>query len=144
MSLASLGMSISEMRRRQEVAKAKGGRFRVDPEVREARARVAAEREAVFEQSNAKAKAEQEAAPTAFQAILKRGTIDELSEVARSIGRMDPRRIEEIVGEIFRAKSRSQAYQSDDATPAPSATDLSEIAVGAGGAARASSGRRNH
>lgn len=138
-------MGLGEMRRRQEAAKKRGERFKADPEVREARARIAAEREATFDQAEAEAKAKQEASPSAFQAILNRGSIDELAEVSRSIGRLDPRRIEEIVGEIFRAKSRLQAYQPDEPvlSPTPSPRDLAEIALGAGGSTSASSARRS-
>ncbi|MCJ2012177.1 hypothetical protein [Methylobacterium sp. J-076] len=141
--VALMGLELGKARLREAAAKAKAEKWKVSPEARARRVAILEARDAMYEEAEAEAKARQEANPTALEAVLKRGTLDEMAEISRSIGRMDPRKIQEVADEIFRAKSRSQAYTPDDETPLPaaSAVDLSEIAVGAGAPITASSGR---
>jgi len=113
---ALMGMNLGEARRREARARERGKRFEVDPEVREYRARLLAEREAVRDQQQAKATAEREASPDALRAVLSRGTVDELAEIARMIPRFDGRRMQGLVNDVFRTKSRG-GYVPDHEAP---------------------------
>lgn len=126
-------MGQGEMRRRQEAAKRRGERFRVSDETRAARAAVQDRREALHVQRQAEAKAERETSPDALRAVLSRGTVDELAEITRMIGRLDGRRLQEIANEVLRERSRTGYVPDDEATQKPAEAPPVE---------RASSGRR--
>lgn len=100
--------TLGEARRRQEAAKHRGERFKVSGDVRAARVAMLEAREAKATEAEAQAKAEQEAAPTTLQAVLNRATLEELSEISRMISRLDGRRLQTLVDDVFRAKSRER------------------------------------
>lgn len=125
-----MGMNRAEAKRREARAKERKERNQVSPEVRAARSAMLEARQAVLDKAEAEAKTKQEAAPSAFEAILSRGTIDELAEVSRSISRFDGRRLQQMVDDVFRAKART-GYRPDskDAVAAPaSAGELEKAA----------------
>ncbi len=113
---ALMGMNLGEARRREARAKERGKRFEVDPAAREARARLLDRREALHDHREAEATAERDASPDALRAVLRRGTVDELAEITRMIGRLDGRRLQEIANEVFRERSRT-GYVPDDEAP---------------------------
>lgn len=124
-------------------AKIKAESRKVSPEIRDIRASVLERREAMLDEAEAQAKAAQVAAPTALEAVLARASADELAEISRSISRLDGRRLQSLVDEALRAKTRT-GYTRNASVPAPvaSAADVAEIALGAGASAAASSSRR--
>lgn len=144
MSNAAVYIGHGEMKRREAEAKAKAERRKVDSETRAARAAILEARQAKLDEAEAQAKAAQVAAPTALEAVLSRATADELAEISRSISRLDGRRLQSLVDEAFRAKTRT-GYTPEGSGPAPvaSSADVAEIALGAGESVHASLSRRN-
>ncbi|TXN04209.1 hypothetical protein FV242_08315 [Methylobacterium sp. WL64] len=110
---ALMGLQLGEARRRETRAKERRERNQVSPEVRAERARILEERDARTNEAEAKAQAEQQARPTALEAVLNRATVDELAELSRSISRFDGRRLQQMVDDAFRVKACS-GYQPDD------------------------------
>lgn len=129
-----MGLNAAEGRRREEAARQRRERNTPSAEVRAVRARILEEREAAMAEQQAAAQAAREASPDALQAVLSRGTLDELAEIARMISRLDGRRMQDIVNEVFRAKSRT-AYVAPVAAepetpPTPPVVDAPEKAAG--------------
>lgn len=105
---ALLSLNPGEARRRQANAKERRERMNVGPDVRARRAALLDAREAAMERDQATLKAEQDAAPDALRAVLSRGTVDELAEISRMISRLDGRRLQALVDEVFRDRARVQ------------------------------------
>lgn len=108
---APISINYGEAKRREAAAKAKAERRKVDPDVRAIRAGILERREALMVGQQEAAKAERDATPDALRAVLGRGTVDELAEIARMISRLDGRRLQDLANEIFREKSRTGYVQ---------------------------------
>jgi hypothetical protein len=119
-------MGLGEARRREAAAKAKAESRKVDPETRAARAALLERREALMGERQAAEKAKVEASPDALRAVLSRGTVDELAEIARMIGRLDGRRMQDLVNEVFRDRSRTgyvpDSQEAQEAAPTAKAS----------------------
>ena len=101
------------------------------------------QRDALGDQQEAEAKAKRDASPDALRAILSRGSVDELVEVARMIGRLDGRRLQILVDDVFREKSRAgyrpeQGPPPAELAPRPDASAGADdgVALGAGSLVR--------
>ncbi|MGE8130007.1 hypothetical protein ACQKQD_23785 [Methylobacterium sp. NPDC080182] len=119
MSNTAAMMGLGEMRRREQAAKARGEKFKSTPEKRAALAAILEKREALMAEQQTAEKAKVEASPDALRAVLSRGTVDELAEIARMIGRLDGRRMQDIVNEVFRERSRTGYVPDDEASQKP-------------------------
>lgn len=116
---ALMGLNLGEARRREARAKERKERNQASPEARAARAALLERREALMAEQQTAEKAKVEASPDALRAVLSRGTVDELAEIARMIGRLDGRRMQDIVNEVFRERSRTGYVPDDEASQKP-------------------------
>lgn len=97
---------------REAAAKARREENKVDPAVREARARMMEEREAALEAQRAAEKAAKEARPDAITTVLLHASLDELHEFQRSVGQLDGRRMSNLVADVIRRKQTERLDES--------------------------------
>lgn len=101
-------MAVTGWKAREAKAKAKRERNKVDPAVREARARLLDEREARLAKDEAAAEAERQDRPDSIRAVFLQASLDDLSDFARTVGQMDGRRLADIASEVLRQRQRSK------------------------------------
>jgi hypothetical protein len=106
LSGASSPIAISGWKAREAEAKAKRERSKVDPAVREARARLLERREAAFDAERAAAEAERQDRPDSIRAVFLQASLNDLSDFARTVGQMDGRRLADIASEVLRQRQR--------------------------------------
>lgn len=105
---ATAPITVSGWKAREAEAKAKRERTKVDPAVRQARARLLDEREARLAKDEAAAEAERQDRPDSIRAVFLQASLDDLSDFARTVGQMDGRRLADIASEVLRQRQRSK------------------------------------
>ncbi len=105
---ATAPITVSGWKAREAEAKAKRERNKVDPAVREARARLLDEREAQLAKDEAAVEAERQDRPDSIRAVFLQASLDDLSNFARTVGQMDGRRLADIASEVLRQRQRSK------------------------------------
>ncbi|MFK5599917.1 hypothetical protein ACFZ8E_23410 [Methylobacterium sp. HMF5984] len=128
MSNAPTSLDPGAARNREDAAKARRAKYQSTPEIRAQLASVLEARDALREKQQTDTRAEREVAPGALRSVLARGTVSELAEIARMIGRLDGRRMQDLVNEVFRTKTRT-AYSPALETPAEASSE-SETSFG--------------